>query len=43
MIAVVDYDPRWPALFSQIRDHVWPHINDIAVGLPTSATNIAGT
>jgi GrpB-like predicted nucleotidyltransferase (UPF0157 family) len=24
MIEVVEYDPRWPGLFAQIRDRVWP-------------------
>jgi len=24
MIEVIEYDPRWPELFAQIRDRVWP-------------------
>lgn len=24
MIEVIEYDPRWPELFAQLRDRVWP-------------------
>ncbi len=29
-IVVADYDPVWPAWFQQVRDFVWPAVNDIA-------------
>ena len=28
MIEVREYDPRWPQLFAQIRDRVWPACRD---------------
>jgi GrpB-like predicted nucleotidyltransferase (UPF0157 family) len=30
-IVVVDYDPRWPGWFEQVRGHVWPAIEGRAV------------
>ena len=32
-IVVADYDPRWPAFFAQIRDHVWPAVRDFATAI----------
>lgn len=32
-IAVVDYDPAWPATFELLRSAIWPVVNDIAAAI----------
>lgn len=32
-VVVVDYDPMWPAIFEQLRDHVWPVVRDISISI----------
>jgi len=29
-IVVVDYDPRWPAMFERLRARIWPVVRDVA-------------
>jgi GrpB-like predicted nucleotidyltransferase (UPF0157 family) len=46
MMQLVEYDPTWPATFSQIRDRVWHEISDIAVTIEhvgsTAVPGLAG-
>lgn len=30
-IQVVDYDPRWPSWFEELRDRIWPAVSEVAV------------
>jgi GrpB-like predicted nucleotidyltransferase (UPF0157 family) len=32
-LQVVDYDPDWPGIFLQLRDHIWPSVQDVAVAI----------
>jgi len=32
-VVVVDYDPAWPAVFEQLRAHVWPAVRHVAVSI----------
>ncbi len=32
-VVVVDYDPRWPEIFEQLRSRMWPSICDVAVAV----------
>lgn len=42
-IAVVDYDPAWPARFAAIRDGVWPVVADIVVAIEhVGSTSVPG-
>ena len=33
MIAVVDYDPGWPAAFEWVRSRIWPVVSEVALGV----------
>jgi GrpB-like predicted nucleotidyltransferase (UPF0157 family) len=33
VIQVVDYDAAWPRLFEQLREHIWPHVQDVALAI----------
>ena len=42
-IVVVDYDPRWATLFSEFRDTLWPHVEDIATAFEhVGSTSVPG-
>ncbi len=42
-IVVVDYDPRWPELFEQVKSHVWPMVSDFAVSVEhVGSTSVPG-
>ena len=42
-IQVVDYDPAWPQIFQQLRDHIWPSVCDIAVAIEhVGSTSVPG-
>lgn len=32
-IVVSDYDPEWPRWFEEVRAHVWPPVEEIALGI----------
>src|SRR5262245_27102911 len=39
VVRVVDYDPRWPRIFRQLKDHIWPSVR----GLPIAIEHIGST
>lgn len=42
-IVVVDYDPEWPEWFEQVRAHVWPAVEDIALRIDhVGSTSVPG-
>ena len=45
-IAVVDYDPAWPATFESLRAAIWPAVHDIATAIEhvgsTAVPGLAG-
>jgi GrpB-like predicted nucleotidyltransferase (UPF0157 family) len=45
-IAVVDYDPAWPAAFESLRAAIWPAVHDIATAIEhvgsTAVPGLAG-
>ena len=43
MVDVTEYDPVWPSLFAEVRDHVWPHVRDIAITIEhVGSTSVPG-
>jgi len=42
-IVVVEYDPRWPELFAELRGSVWPALMDIALSIEhVGSTSVPG-
>jgi GrpB-like predicted nucleotidyltransferase (UPF0157 family) len=42
-IAVVAYDPGWPALFEQLRRSIWPAVADVATSIEhVGSTSVPG-
>jgi len=42
-IVVADYDPRWPALFDQLRARIWSVVHDIAAAVEhVGSTSVPG-
>lgn len=42
-IVVVDYDPTWPDRFEQVRAHVWPAVEDVALRVDhVGSTSVPG-
>ena len=42
-IVVTDYDPRWPDWFEQIRAHVWPAVDGVALRIDhVGSTSVPG-
>lgn len=42
-VVVVDYDPAWPALFTELRAAMWPHVTDLAIGIEhVGSTSVPG-
>ena len=42
-IVVVDYDPAWPTVFEQLRAHVWPVVQEVAVTIEhVGSTSVPG-
>ena len=33
MIEVVEYDPAWPNVFTELRERIWPKVRDLAVSI----------
>jgi GrpB-like predicted nucleotidyltransferase (UPF0157 family) len=42
-ITVVDYDPSWPSTFTQLKDIIWPAIQDAAINIEhIGSTSVPG-
>jgi GrpB-like predicted nucleotidyltransferase (UPF0157 family) len=42
-VQVVDYDARWPAIFRELADRIWPAIRDVALAIEhVGSTSIPG-
>ena len=42
-VRVVDYDPDWPRIFCQLKDHIWPSVRDVAVAIEhVGSTSVPG-
>jgi GrpB-like predicted nucleotidyltransferase (UPF0157 family) len=42
-IVVVDYDPRWPDTFEQLRAAIWPVVSDVALAIEhVGSTSVPG-
>ena len=42
-IVVADYDPGWVTLFAELRDSIWPHVDDIAIAFEhVGSTSVPG-
>lgn len=42
-INVVEYEPMWPKIFEQIKSHIWPELENIALAIEhVGSTSIAG-
>ncbi|MBL0939315.1 MAG: GrpB family protein [Gemmatimonadaceae bacterium] len=42
-IVVVPYDSAWPALFEQLRQHLWPAVHDVAISIEhVGSTSVPG-
>jgi GrpB-like predicted nucleotidyltransferase (UPF0157 family) len=42
-LSVVDYDPDWPRIFSQLRNRIWPAVRDLALAIEhVGSTSIPG-
>ena len=42
-VVVVDYDPKWPTVFEQLRDHIWPVVRDVALSIEhIGSTSVPG-
>jgi GrpB-like predicted nucleotidyltransferase (UPF0157 family) len=42
-VQVLDYDPDWPRIFLQLRDHIWPSVQDVAVAIEhVGSTSVPG-
>ena len=42
-VVVVDYDPRWPRQFEELRASVWPAVSDLALGIEhVGSTSVPG-
>jgi GrpB-like predicted nucleotidyltransferase (UPF0157 family) len=42
-IEVVDYNPEWPNRFCQLRDRIWPSVDDFAVSIEhVGSTSVPG-
>lgn len=40
---LVKYNPEWPRVFLQLRDRIWPHVCDVAIGIEhVGSTSIPG-
>ena len=42
-IEVIDYDPKWPHIFEQLRARIWPAVSDIATSIEhVGSTSVPG-
>ncbi len=42
-IRVVDYDPRWPEIFEELRSRIWPVVRDVATTVEhVGSTSVPG-
>lgn len=42
-IRVINYDPNWPQMFSQLRDQIWPAVSDVAIAIEhVGSTSVPG-
>ena len=43
VIVVADYDPGWPTAFAEVRDAIWPFVDDIALAFEhVGSTSVPG-
>jgi GrpB-like predicted nucleotidyltransferase (UPF0157 family) len=42
-VVVIDYDPRWPARFEELRNRTWPAVRGVALRIEhVGSTSVAG-
>src|SRR6516165_7942438 len=42
-VQVVDYDPDWPRIFSQLKDQIWPSLRYVALAIEhVGSTSVPG-